>query len=793
MINAKTIDKLLEKLSCNLEILQGTYRDFTSKCDDADKKNYSFRDSISRKPDFIQESILDLKESLTIDSKIFIELKGSLEILENNCRESLGLVKISDQFLKTVQRSLVYLTKLFQSNFINIEQRFDELLETIQDMLNKNKLSLSSTRNFEAELSLVKNLSYGDLKPLNKRWSISDLQSPQSPKCSNCQKVYNETKTIVNKTDSVVKKINTHVFEWPKEETLEKSHHRRTSFPSDYNYELSTATEKNLSVKNVENLKREIDTLKIRLRNSENNNKNNFYKLENDSLHIEANCKNAQIAHLELELHQKVFKIQELKMLLENLNHQKKNSQSFSLELKLNLENHINNLNIKIKKLEFECIENTQTIAKKVEIIEILNEEKTNYRIRCERLEEKCLKLQEFNTRSFEKMKNAKEKITEINKNVESNEKLIEMLGEKDMELRKNIEISSLKEKHLQEKIQELQQIKISYEKTKELLEEVKEKNVVLNKEYQGYKKSIEEKCRILNDENKQMISLLSKSNEKEKTANLQEEQKKVFNEKTIVLEAKVSELNSQIEILQEKNEELDEFNKELLKKIEHKDLQVSSINSNSEFLKESNETLKQKLKSESQNKEKLEKDNESLMESQKFISDYINSLKESYESTISNLKAQANESKKKINELEESIHLQQYLYNKLQSEKNSIIPFNRIRKLNRQKTSPVGSYTSQLKSIEALKKIFDTKKLDFNIAAIIGIELDESDPEKFIDRIIELKKERDTYYLASEKAEDLINELKDVLNEENENNLLNCVVKLKENSSSVKLIKKKK
>lgn len=229
------------------------------------------------------------------------------------------------------------------------------------------------------------------------------------------------------------------------------------------------------------------------------------------------------------------------------------------------------------------------------------------------------------------------------------------------------------------------------------------------------------------------------------------------------------------------------------MKKIENKELQVSSINSNSELLKESNEALKQKLKSESETKEKLEKDNESLVESQKFISEYINSLKESYESTIANMKIQIDQSKKKISELEESVHLQQYLYNKLQSEKTYIEPFNRVRKFNRQKTSPAGSDPSQLKSIEALKKIFDTKKLEFGIAAVIGIELDESDPEKFIDRIIEIKKERDTYYVASEKAEDLINELKEVLNEENENNLLNCVVKLKGNSSSVKAIKKKK
>lgn len=556
-MNDKGIDKLLEKLSCNLESLQGTYKNFTSKCNNIDKRNSSFRDSISKKPDFIQESILDLKESLTIDSKIFIELKESLETLDKKCRESLGLIKISDQFSKTIQKSLVYLTKLFQSNFINIEQRFDELLENIQSMLEKNRFSNSSTRNLEAELSIAKNLSYGDVRPLMKRWSISELQSPQSPKCSDCQKVYNESKTIVNKTGSVVNKINSQVFEWPKEENLEKSHHQRISFPSDNNYELSMATEQFVSMKSVENLKKEIESLKIRLKNAESSNKSNFYKLENDSLLMETNCKNAQLVELESELQQKSFRIQELMILLENLNHQTMNSQCQSSELKLNLENHINNLNLKIKKLEFECMENDQTIAKKAEKIGKLEEERTNYKIKCERLEEKCLKLQEFTTKNFEKMKKAKEKMTDINKNVESNEKLIEILVEKDIELRKYKEILALQEEDLQEKIEEFHQIKISYEKIKELLEETKEKNIGLNKEYQGYKKTIEEKIESLNDENKSLKNLLSGSSEKEKTTKMQEDQKKVLNENIKALEAKVSELNGQIEVLQERNEEL--------------------------------------------------------------------------------------------------------------------------------------------------------------------------------------------------------------------------------------------
>lgn len=193
---------------------------------------------------------------------------------------------------------------------------------------------------------------------------------------------------------------------------------------------------------------------------------------------------------------------------------------------------------------------------------------------------------------------------------------------------------------------------------------------------------------------------------------------------------------------------------------------------------------LEHELKQEREKYRKLEKDNESLVESQKFISNYVNSIKDSYGQTISNLQNQLDESNKKNQELEEAFEVQQYLYNKLQSESKNRNTMNAgSRVLSRQNTSPINLDVNKGITFEAVKKLIGTKEFEENVAAVIGIELDESEPERFLDKIIELKKERDAYYVASERAEDLINELKDVLDEENENNLLNCVVKLQNKS----------
>lgn len=137
--------------------------------------------------------------------------------------------------------------------------------------------------------------------------------------------------------------------------------------------------------------------------------------------------------------------------------------------------------------------------------------------------------------------------------------------------------------------------------------------------------------------------------------------------------------------------------------------------------------------------------------------------------------------SEKKIEELTQAVNYQQYLCTKLEKDRKSLTnskPGSRV--LTRQNTSPALS-TDHLKSLSALQKLCENHKIDLNLIALIGVELDEDDPSKFLDRIIEIKRERDSSYMISEKYEDLLNELKEELDEQDEYNLLACVVNLKE------------
>lgn len=154
-----------------------------------------------------------------------------------------------------------------------------------------------------------------------------------------------------------------------------------------------------------------------------------------------------------------------------------------------------------------------------------------------------------------------------------------------------------------------------------------------------------------------------------------------------------------------------------------------------------------------------------------------MDSLKDSNTSTIANLSEKISYLEKVEKKQNETIEFQQYIYNKLQSDyKAKGFLSQDSPKLMRQNTSP--SFSNQ-KSLQRLKKLFENKTFDSSIAAMIGVELDEEDPEKFLDQIMNLKQQRDSQYVISQKYEDLISELKDALNEEDEYNLLKIVVSM--------------
>jgi hypothetical protein len=161
-------------------------------------------------------------------------------------------------------------------------------------------------------------------------------------------------------------------------------------------------------------------------------------------------------------------------------------------------------------------------------------------------------------------------------------------------------------------------------------------------------------------------------------------------------------------------------------------------------------------------------------------MTDFIKNMKNSYTEQIALLEQKLQESQLKTQEISEALECQTYLYNKQAKELTCQSPGSSIsRPLCRQKTSPsIDSFN--LKSVETLKKLFEKQDLDVSQVAMIGIELNEEDPSNFFSRILELKQERDTLYLAAQKYEDLIQELKSELLEDDEFQLLNRVISLK-------------
>lgn len=185
---------------------------------------------------------------------------------------------------------------------------------------------------------------------------------------------------------------------------------------------------------------------------------------------------------------------------------------------------------------------------------------------------------------------------------------------------------------------------------------------------------------------------------------------------------------------------------------------------------------------------QKYEHDNESLIESQRFISDYINSTNDSYISKIESLTVKVTQLQNNEKKLNETIELQEYLYNKLQQDMRSKTMIPQIRqRVNRRYTSPSDPSINMQKSVQRLQQLLENKVLDTALAVKIGVELDEDDPSRFVEHIISLKEQRDIQYVEAQKLEDLILELKDALGEEDEYNLLKAVVQMKDHISKCK------
>jgi hypothetical protein len=429
----------------------------------------------------------------------------------------------------------------------------------------------------------------------------------------------------------------------------------------------------------------------------------------------------------------------------------------------------------------------------------------------------------------FERLKQTEQELIQKN---EKMLKIFENFEEKDLERSKNFQNFLILKEKLEEKIEELEK------RLKNEEEENKEKSRIVN-QLISKNNQLENENKIFSNNAKKMRSNLENLSEKSKKdqENLQNFKNEVSHLSTSLktLENQTKEMHSHSEVtalessLFQKTSEslqLSETLSKTLKDLKETKQTLLFLSQDHESLKhlhssESSELSKKLLNSESKNqdllnelnsyksklsslekslsleppshipetidlkslllsKESLETENQSLIDSQAFMTDFIKNMKNSYTEQIALLEQKLQESQLKTQEISEALECQTYLYNKQAKELTCQSPGSSIsRPLCRQKTSPsIDSFN--LKSVETLKKLFEKQDLDVSQVAMIGIELNEEDPSNFFSRILELKQERDTLYLAAQKYEDLIQELKSELLEDDEFQLLNRVISLK-------------
>ena len=183
----------------------------------------------------------------------------------------------------------------------------------------------------------------------------------------------------------------------------------------------------------------------------------------------------------------------------------------------------------------------------------------------------------------------------------------------------------------------------------------------------------------------------------------------------------------------------------------------------------------------------KLEKDNESLVESQQYISDYVNSIKNSNADTVNDLNTKILKLQTTEKDLQQVIECQQYLHDKLLNKINHKNNHNE----NAKKISRDNSLSTinkiDLQSIGKLQKIFEANSFDPNLGVMIGIELEEDNPGNFLEKINQLKTQREFYHATADKFEGIVNDIKAELKEKDESNLMKLICRLKKESKSFK------
>ena len=546
--------------------------------------------------------------------------------------------------------------------------------------------------------------------------------------CGSCSDFSNQEKIISGMSrSSGFKRLNLHEVRKGDKNEVQEIINRMSSTTERGNWSLEPEREtvrfsySEESSKLARNLQDENLRLRAQIRGQE---EKLFEMIELKSTLEQSQNDNSQLHYklikLEQKLHKKKAKSSQLLKLLEGTQHERKSLKS-SIEAQEKL---------KVKNNELE------------DRLEFLIEENKDRSITVKDLNAKLVRIEKENKRLASENKNLREALEEVSEKFRKmkDDGSFQRIEEENKDMKAGIEEA---QSQLNERLHENEKL---HAKVNELNKVVKDKEGQiegLRREYQKVKTELGSKQESLGKLNED-LDRLGRSEKRHKE--LCDEHKKKIEE----LEKLNLDLEDQIAI-----------------KLKHSKSQPSP----------SLRTLKQY-------QESLESDNQTLLESQAFITDYVKNMKSSHTQQISELKSALSASEKNVLQLSQALECQTYLYNKQEKERKSLQnPFSpsaspSSHRLSRQKTSP-SLDAVDLKSIETLRKLFDQHSFEPNLVAMIGIELNEEDPENFLGQISQIKQERDTYYLAAQKYEDLINELKSELNEEDEFQILRLVMAL--------------
>lgn len=427
MIRNLDVEDLLGRLTDNIKGLESKYQNFSDKCAGKIESNA-----------FLHELIGDKYEETTRCITFLKQYFVSGENIKSLMRKSTG------NFSETHWETINSLKTRETSS--GVEVKFDNLLEMV---ICARKLSLQYERSLENQIFALKSRDFNPKK---------DQTTQANGYCGECEKVREDSKSIVGKMNELVGKINLQVREmhFPEADDLSGK---------------TTAVDWPANTKIINELKQEIRTLKEKIREYAEEKVKNM--ISNAKFQGETHTNISKIQKLEEMLHEKKKEVERLDKIIENYAVEKANQTDSICSLQKDFQVKLQKKEAKICKLE--------------------NEKKSQFQVICEKANENGLVESEFQE-LFTSYSLVKDALIRANSELRNSEERFSKLEKclKEMEKFKII---------VSEKENELESLKDSFKKQSKGLTEMEKVNKNLKESYELIVKSLKENAKKLEEQ----------------------------------------------------------------------------------------------------------------------------------------------------------------------------------------------------------------------------------------------------------------------------------------------------